>query len=148
MKYVYILNSLKEPGQRYFGVTSNLKQRFQSHNAGQCRHTSKYSPWRVETYIAFSDPKKAFEFEKYLKTGAGWAFSLKRLWSGVAKIGGDSAPLRPSLRSVLRGAHFAPLLKILWKFKLVWLATRSTLLLQGRSVEMRGIEPLTPSLQS
>jgi hypothetical protein len=32
----------------------------------------------VETYVAFSDEKKAAAFEKYLKTGAGWAFSLKR----------------------------------------------------------------------
>ncbi len=35
-------------------------------------------PWVVETYIAFSDKAKAIAFEKYLKTGAGWAFSLKR----------------------------------------------------------------------
>jgi putative endonuclease len=32
-----------------------------------------------ETYIAFMDEKKAFEFEKYLKSGSGRAFAKKRL---------------------------------------------------------------------
>ena len=48
------------------------------HNAGKSTHTAKLRPWRVETYVAFSDEGKAREFERYLKTGAGWAFSLKR----------------------------------------------------------------------
>lgn len=78
MEYVYILRSVSQPGQRYFGITSDLRQRLEYHNTGRCPHTSKFRPWKVETYVAFSDEKKAIEFEKYLKTGAGWAFSLKR----------------------------------------------------------------------
>lgn len=78
MKYVYILKSLKNPKQRYIGITSDLKRRVEKHNAGGCLHTAKFRPWGVETYIGFSDEKKAVAFEKYLKTGAGWAFSLKR----------------------------------------------------------------------
>ena len=78
MFYVYILRSIQWPGRRYVGVTSDLRRRVEEHNAGKCLHTSKFMPWRVETYIAFSDKEKAIAFEKYLKTGAGWAFSLKR----------------------------------------------------------------------
>jgi putative endonuclease len=36
-------------------------------------------PWELVTYIAFTKDKKAFEFEKYLKSGSGKAFSNKRL---------------------------------------------------------------------
>lgn len=79
MSYVYILRSISHPGQRYFGITSDLKQRLEYHNTGRCPHTSKFMPWKMETYLAFSDKAKAIAFEKYLKTGAGWAFSLKRL---------------------------------------------------------------------
>ncbi len=79
MKYVYILISLSHSDKRYFGVTSDLKARLKDHNRGKCKHTSKFVPWRIETYLAFSDAKKAHDFEKYLKTGSGWAFSLKRL---------------------------------------------------------------------
>lgn len=79
MKYVYILRSLSHPEQRYFGITSDLRQRLKDHNQGRCKHTSKFCPWRVETYIGFSDERRAVAFEKYLKTGSGKAFSGKRL---------------------------------------------------------------------
>jgi putative endonuclease len=52
--------------------------RLVKHNAGEVSHTSKYGPWR-KTYVAFSDEKQAFEFEKYLKSGSGRAFAKKRL---------------------------------------------------------------------
>lgn len=79
MKYVYILRSVSGNNQRYIGITSNLRKRLDYHNQGRCVHSSKFMPWKIETYLAFSDEKKAEAFEKYLKTGAGWAFSLKRL---------------------------------------------------------------------
>lgn len=78
MRYVYILQSLKFEGWRYVGVTSDLCKRVACHNSGGCRATKSGRPWRVETYIGFSDAGKAGAFEKYLKTGAGWAFSTKR----------------------------------------------------------------------
>jgi predicted GIY-YIG superfamily endonuclease len=43
-------------------------------------HTSKYKPWELITYLAFSDESKAVEFEQYLKSGSGHAFASKRLW--------------------------------------------------------------------
>jgi predicted GIY-YIG superfamily endonuclease len=42
-------------------------------------HTSKYAPWRLKTYIAFSDALQALQFEKYLKSASGRAFAKKRL---------------------------------------------------------------------
>jgi len=80
MRDVYLLQSKSSADQHYVGVTSNLKQRLADHNAGRSPHTSKYVPWRLVTYIAFSDEKKAEIFERYLKSGSGHAFARKRLW--------------------------------------------------------------------
>ena len=80
MRYVYLLQSETYEGQRYVGVTSDLKQRIADHNAGKSPHTSKYLPWNLVTYVAFSDKKKAEIFERYLKSGSGHAFAKKRLW--------------------------------------------------------------------
>lgn len=80
MVYVYLIESLSISGQRYVGITSDLKRRLQEHNAGKSSHTSKYLPWRLVTYIAFSDRTKAEAFERYLKSGSGHAFAAKRFW--------------------------------------------------------------------
>lgn len=80
MRYVYLLQSESVIDQRYVGVTSDLKQRLAEHNAKKSPHTSKYAPWRLITYIAFSDAQKAETFERYLKSGSGHAFARKRLW--------------------------------------------------------------------
>ena len=78
MKYVYILESL-DSEHFYVGVTEDLKARLIKHNAGEVSHTSKFRPWRLKTYIAFSDESRAFSFEKYLKSASGRAFAKKRL---------------------------------------------------------------------
>jgi predicted GIY-YIG superfamily endonuclease len=78
--YVYLLESDGSEGQRYVGMTSDLRRRVAEHNAGKSPHTSKFLPWRVVTYVAFSDESKASEFERYLKSGSGHAFANKRLW--------------------------------------------------------------------
>ena len=80
MRYVYLLQSETFAGQRYVGVTSDLKQRIADHNAGKSLHTSKYVPWKLVTYVAFSNVRKAEAFERYLKSGSGHAFAKKRLW--------------------------------------------------------------------
>lgn len=81
MFYVYLLESESAPGQRYIGVTTDLKFRLADHNSGRSPHTSKFPPWRLVTYIAFSDEAKAKAFELYLKSGSGHAFARKRLWA-------------------------------------------------------------------
>jgi putative endonuclease len=75
VNYVYILRSLEHLGRYYVGVTTDLRARLQKHNAGEVPHTSKYLPWAIKTYVAFSDEKQAFAFEKYLKSPSGRAFS-------------------------------------------------------------------------
>jgi predicted GIY-YIG superfamily endonuclease len=78
--YVYLLESVTVPGQRYIGITADLKRRLIEHNAGKSPHTSKFAPWRIVTYVAFSNESKAASFERYLKSGSGHAFAGKRLW--------------------------------------------------------------------
>ncbi len=79
MIYVYILQSLAVPDRYYVGVTSDLRARLLTHNAREVSHTSKFAPWAIKTYVAFSDEKQAFAFEKYLKSASGRAFAKKRL---------------------------------------------------------------------
>jgi putative endonuclease len=80
MYYVYLLQSESEPTQRYVGFTSDLKARIATHNGGGSPHTSKYGPWRLVTYLAFSAKGRALEFERYLKSHSGKGFAAKRLW--------------------------------------------------------------------
>ena len=80
MFYVYLLESLAVGGERYVGMTTDLKLRLRRHNAGQSKHTAKFRPWHLITYLAFSDRAKAEAFERYLKSGSGHAFARKRLW--------------------------------------------------------------------
>ena len=80
VRYVYLLASETFEDRRYVGVTSDLKQRLAEHNAGKSSHTSKYLPWKLVSYVAFSDVQKADAFEQYLKSGSGHAFARKRLW--------------------------------------------------------------------
>jgi putative endonuclease len=80
MKYVYLIQSIPSPDQKYIGITSDVKSRLSAHNEGRSPHTSKSKPWKLITYTAFSDDQKALEFEKYLKSGSGRAFANKRLW--------------------------------------------------------------------
>ena len=76
MKYVYVRESLD--GEHFdVGVTDDLRARLAKHNAGEVPHTSKYGPWRLRTYIAFSDERLATAFERYLKSGSGRAFAKK-----------------------------------------------------------------------
>jgi len=80
MRYVYLLQSLRRPEQRYVGLTENLRQRLSAHNAGKCAHTSKYAPWKIVAAIQFEDDTRAVEFERYLKSGSGRAFAQRHLW--------------------------------------------------------------------
>ena len=77
--FVYLLRSLADPTRVYVGLTEDLDHRLSEHNAGKAKHTSKYRPWKIETYVAFSHKDKAVAFERYLKTSSGIAFAKKRL---------------------------------------------------------------------
>ncbi len=79
MKYVYILECIADPKRHYVGSTDDLRERLKAHNSGKVTHTSKFMPWRVQTYIGLGDEVRAVAFEKYLKSHSGRAFAAKRL---------------------------------------------------------------------
>ena len=60
-EHVYILESL-DSEHFYAGITDDVSARLTEHKAGEVPRTSKYRPWRVKTYVAFSDEKKAVAF--------------------------------------------------------------------------------------
>jgi predicted GIY-YIG superfamily endonuclease len=80
MRYIYLLESKSFTGQRYVGVTSDLKNRLAQHNAQRSPYTSKFAPWELIAYVAFADSQRADAFERYLKSGSGHAFARKRFW--------------------------------------------------------------------
>jgi putative endonuclease len=65
----------------YTGCTSNLDDRLKRHARGEVHYTKSRLPVIVDTKINFTDKYKAYEFEKYLKSGSGIAFRNKRLIS-------------------------------------------------------------------
>ena len=80
MYIVYILKSLKEANQYYVGLTEDLGRRLQNHNnEDNSGYSKRYAPWEVETYVFFKSRDRAIVFEKYLKSGSGYAFLRKRL---------------------------------------------------------------------
>ncbi|NBX65449.1 MAG: GIY-YIG nuclease family protein [Proteobacteria bacterium] len=79
MWYVYIIKSVNVANQEYVGASKDLKRRIQEHNEGKSTHTSKYGPWKLIWYCAFEDKHKALDFERYLRSHSGKAFSRKRL---------------------------------------------------------------------
>jgi len=76
MYYVY---SLKCKDGFYVGCTDNLKERVERHKRGYVPATKKRLPVKLDFYVALQDKYKAFEFEKYLKSGSGRAFIKKHL---------------------------------------------------------------------
>lgn len=84
MHYVYLLQSQSDPSQRYVGLTSDLKARIAKHNEGGVPYTSKYVPWNLRTYLAFSTRQQAAQFESYLKSGSGRAFANRHLWPDIS----------------------------------------------------------------
>ncbi len=76
MHYVY---SLKCRDGYYIGCTDDLVDRINRHKRGYVIATAKKFPIKLEFYFAIEDKYKAFDFEKYLKTGSGRAFIKKHL---------------------------------------------------------------------
>jgi predicted GIY-YIG superfamily endonuclease len=77
--YIYILQSEPCPEHFYIGRAQDLRARLSRHNAGHVRHTAKWKPWRLKTYLALSDKQRATALERYLKSASGRAFMKKRL---------------------------------------------------------------------
>ena len=79
MHYVYILKC--NDGDFYVGCTSDLKDRIDRHSKGYVPATKGRLPISLLNYIAFENKYTAFEFEKYLKSGSGRAFTKKHFIS-------------------------------------------------------------------
>lgn len=75
--YAYILQLSN--GDFYHGYSDNLKQRYLKHERGNVISTRNFRPVRLIFYAAFRTKEKAILFEKYLKTGSGYAFRNKHL---------------------------------------------------------------------
>jgi putative endonuclease len=78
MYYVYLIKSIQFPEILYVGYTVDVEQRLKIHNSGSSFHTAKHRPWQLVMYLAFVEEKAAREFEKYLKTQSGRAFTTRR----------------------------------------------------------------------
>jgi|TARA_Y100000310_G_scaffold267929_1_gene280278 putative endonuclease len=76
MYYVY---SLKCRDGFYVGCTNHLNERLERHKKGYISSTANRLPLELEFYFAIRDRNRAFEFEKYLKSGSGRAFVNKHL---------------------------------------------------------------------
>ena len=77
MFYVYILKCADN--KTYVGCTDNIEDRLKRHQSGWVPATKNRLPVQLETYIVFKDKYRAYDFEKYLKSGSGRAFLKKRL---------------------------------------------------------------------
>lgn len=74
MHYVY---SLKCKDGYYVGCTDDITDRLDRHTKGNVSATANRLPAVLEFYFATEDKYKAFEFERYLKSGSGRAFTNK-----------------------------------------------------------------------
>ena len=74
MYYVY---SLSCKDGYYIGCTDNLKERLKRHQNGNVPATKNRLSVELDFYVAVGDKYKAFELEKYFKTGSGRAFTKK-----------------------------------------------------------------------
>ncbi len=81
-KSMWIVYILKCSDKTYYvGCTANMDERLVRHNRGEVQYTSSRLPFEIAYQSVFFDKYKAFEFEKYLKSGSGRAFAKKRLYS-------------------------------------------------------------------
>ena len=67
---VYAILSLKD-GRVYVGYSENVNRRLKEHNAGDCRSTKGYRPWKLVFEERVETLGEALKLEKYYKTGSG-----------------------------------------------------------------------------
>jgi putative endonuclease len=74
---VYILKCSN--GQYYTGFTKNMLRRLKEHLTGQVSYTKNKRPIVLVHISLFEDLQKAYDFERYLKSGSGKAFMKRHL---------------------------------------------------------------------
>ena len=75
MHYVYFLELSNS--NIYVGFSSNLKQRFQSHNEGKVPATVSFLAAKLKSYVPVETKEKVMTLEKHFKTGSGKAVAMK-----------------------------------------------------------------------
>jgi putative endonuclease len=75
MRFVYVLQSVRDSSKHYVGRTSDVAQRLAMHNSGGSIHTASNRPWQLNVVIQFRTEELAIQFEKYLKSVSGRAFA-------------------------------------------------------------------------
>ena len=78
MYFVYLLKSLKDASY-YTGFSEGVDTRLRDHNWHLSKYTGPKAPYELIWYCAFRNKKQALAFEKYLKSGSGFAFRNKHL---------------------------------------------------------------------
>ena len=76
-RIVYIIRSVNHPDRYYTGLTDNVERRISVHNSGGSKYTAALRPWKLVAFTEFVSAESATEFEQYLQTGSGRAFSKK-----------------------------------------------------------------------
>jgi putative endonuclease len=74
---IYILKCSNN--QFYTGFSTNLEKRLKAHANGEVHFTKDKLPFELVHVSYFTDKQKAYDFERYLKSGSGIAFRNKRL---------------------------------------------------------------------
>jgi len=88
MYTVYVLYSVRYQ-KIYIGYTSNLVERFKSHNLLATKGwTIKFRPWQIIYTEEFVDKSAALSREKELKSSRGRAF----IWQLITKMSGSYPP--------------------------------------------------------
>jgi len=73
---VYILKCANNT--YYTGYTTNIDNRLKAHRNKEVHYTKDKLPVELVHISFFSDKQKAYDFERYLKSGSGMAFRNKR----------------------------------------------------------------------
>ena len=74
---VYILKC--NDGSYYTGFSANIQQRLKAHKNKEVSFTKNKLPVELTFISYFQNKKRAYDFERYLKSGSGAAFRNKRL---------------------------------------------------------------------
>jgi putative endonuclease len=67
MNYCAYMIKSESSGRHYYGHTSDLKDRMNSHNSSQNRFTRGKGPWIFIGFIACSSKSEAVKIERMLK---------------------------------------------------------------------------------
>lgn len=84
MYYVYVL--ICRDNSPYTGFTEDLRERFKRHINGHVPVTQNRPPVELIFYCAFQNKYRAFNFEKYLKSGSGRAFHEQKAYLNFTQI--------------------------------------------------------------